>query len=70
VRVPVQKSNLPAISPAKEPEMVVVCIAIAFVLLVASPALIAFLPQRKMEDEARPSGKLSKALAASPLQRG
>ena len=50
--------------------MVVVCIAIAFVLLVASPALVAFLPQRKMEDEARPSGKLSKVLATTPMQRG
>ena len=50
--------------------MIVVCVAIAFVLLVASPALVAFLPQRKMEDEARPSGKLSKAMATSPLHRG
>jgi hypothetical protein len=50
--------------------MVVVCIAIAFVLLVASPALVALFPQRPMEDEARPSGRLSKVLATSPLQRG
>jgi hypothetical protein len=49
--------------------MVVVCIAIAFVLLVASPAVIALMPQRKLEDEARPSGKLSKTLSASPLHR-
>jgi hypothetical protein len=50
--------------------MVVVCIALAFVLLVASPALVALFPERKLEDEARPSGKLSKALASSPMQRG
>jgi hypothetical protein len=50
--------------------MVVVCIAIAFVMLVASPALIAFFPQRKMEDEARPSGRLSKAMSTSPVQPG
>jgi hypothetical protein len=49
--------------------MVVVGIAIGFVLLVASPALVAFLPQKRMEDEARPSGKLSKALATSPAHR-
>jgi hypothetical protein len=48
----------------------VVYIAIAFVLLVASPALVAFLPQGKMEDEARPSGRMNKALAPSPMQRG
>jgi hypothetical protein len=32
--------------------------------------LVAFLPQRKLEDEARPSGRLSKALSPSPMQRG
>lgn len=50
--------------------MVVACIAIAFVLLVASPALVAIFPQRKLEDDARPSGRLSKNLSPSPLQRG
>jgi hypothetical protein len=50
--------------------MVVVGIAVAFVLLVASPALVAFMPQRGMEDEARPSGKLSKALTTTHMQRG
>jgi hypothetical protein len=56
--------------PKKEPAMVVSCIAIAFVLLVASPALAAFLPLRGMEDEARPSGRLSKVFAPSALHRG
>jgi hypothetical protein len=50
--------------------MVVVCIAIGFVLLVASPALVAFLPQRKMEDEARPSGRTSKAMTTSTVRHG
>lgn len=50
--------------------MVVIGIAVAFVLLVASPALVAFLPQKRMEDEARPSGRLSKALRTSTAQRG
>jgi len=50
--------------------MVIIGVAIAFVLLVASPALVAFFPEKRMEDEARPSGRLSKALTVSPLQRG
>jgi hypothetical protein len=50
--------------------MVVIGIAIAFVLLVASPALVAFLPQKRMEDEARPSGRASKVLTTFPAQRG
>jgi hypothetical protein len=55
---------------AKEPQMVVVFIAIAFVLLVASPALVALFPQRKLADEVRPSGRMSKNLAPSTMQRG
>jgi hypothetical protein len=50
--------------------MVVICIAVAFVLLVASPAVVALFPQRKLEDDARPSGKLSKVMSASAMHRG
>lgn len=50
--------------------MLVASIAIAFVLLVASPALVALLPNRKMKDEVRPSGRLSKSFAPSTPQRG
>jgi hypothetical protein len=50
--------------------MVVVGVAIAFVLLVASPALVAIFPQKGMEDEARPSGRLNRPLSTSTLQRG
>jgi len=50
--------------------MVVIGIAVAFVLLVASPALVAFLPEKRVEDKARPSGRASKVLAFSRMQRG
>ena len=50
--------------------MVVIGIAVAFVLLVASPALVAFLPEKRVEVESRPSGRACKVLAMSRMQRG
>jgi hypothetical protein len=52
--------------------MAVILIASAFVALVASPAIVAILPQRDRKDEAAPrtAGQLSSFSATTPLNRG
>jgi hypothetical protein len=52
--------------------MTVILIASAFVVLVASPAIVAIWPQRERMDEVSPSsaGQLSSFSAPTPLNRG
>jgi hypothetical protein len=52
--------------------MTVILIASAFVALVASPAIVAILPQRERVDEASPrtAGQLSRFSAPTSLNRG
>ena len=52
--------------------MTVILIASAFVVLVASPAIVAIWPQRERTEQASPrtAGQMSSFSAPTPLNRG